>query len=140
MNVIIQSDSEMPGLFREFELLTHAARVTLTSIVVDEARHEITIPMQRRGYERKRFLFFGERYRLISPELIESELVVRNVASYRIDDPLGLPAIQLLFGVAIKNKEIYLCSVEEQTGVTAFEMSMKVQSYDIELRDESSTI
>jgi hypothetical protein len=123
-------------LLKGLELLTNAAKVTLAGIIVDESQHEITIPMQRRSYERRRFLLFGERLNLLSSEWIDGRLIIKNVVDYKIKDNLRLPDIRLLFGVAIKNKEICLCSAEEQSGVTAFEMSIKVQSYDVELRDE----
>ena len=136
MRIIIKSDSETLDLFKGLELITNAAKVTLASIMVDASRNEITIPMQRRSYERKQSLLFGERYKLLSPELIDSKLIIKNVVGHKIKDNLHLPDILLLFGVAIKNKEICFCSSEEQSGVTAFEMSIEVQSYDIELRDK----
>ena len=135
MRVLIQSDSDVGALFKELELLTNAAKLTLANITVDESRNKITIPMQRRAYERKRFLLFGERYKLVSSELIDSKLIIKNVVDCKIKDNLYFLEIQLLFGVAIKNKEIHLHSVEEQSGVTAFEMIIEVHSYDIELRD-----
>ena len=135
MRVLIQSDSDVGALFKELELLTNAAKLTLANITVDESRNKITIPMQRRAYERKRFLLFGERYKLVSSELIDSKLIIKNVVDCKIKDNLHFLEIQLLFGVAIKNKEIHLHSVEEQSGVTAFEMIIEVHSYDIELRD-----
>ena len=135
MRVLIQSDSDVGALFKELELLTNAAKLTLANITVDESRNKITIPMQRRAYERKRFLLFGERYKLVSSELIDSKLIIKNVVDCKIKDNLHFLEIQLLFGVAIKNKEIHLHSVEEQSGVTAFEMIIEVHSYDIELQD-----
>ena len=136
MRVKIQSDSDVINLFKELALLTNGAKVTLASIVVDESQDEITIPMRRRSYERKRIFLFGEHYKLISSELIDSRLIVKNTVDYEIKDKLHLPEIELLFGVTIKNKRIYFCSVEEQSGITAFEMSIKVRSYDINLHDE----
>ena len=135
MRVLIQSDSDVGALFKELELLTNAAKLTLANITVDESRNKITIPMQRRAYERKRFLLFGERYKLVSSELIDSKLIIKNVVDCKIKDNLYFSDIQLLFGVAVKNKEIHLHSVEEQSGVTAFEMIIEVHSYDIELQD-----
>ena len=92
--------------------------------------------MRRKSYERKRILLFGERYKLVSSELIDSRLIIKNVVDCKIEDKLHVPDIQLLFGVAIKNREVLLHSVEEQSGVAAFDMTIEVQSYDIELRDE----
>ena len=140
MKIIIQLDSEAIDLFKGLELLTNAAKVTLSSVRIDKSRNEITIPMKRRSYERKRFLFFCERYKLISSDLIDSILIIRNVLSHKIIDNFNLADVLLLFGVSIKNKEIFLCSAEEQSGATAFEMSIKVQTYDIELRDERKKI
>ena len=116
--------------------MTNSAQVTLADIMVDESRTEITIPMKRRSYARERSLLFGEHYKLLSPEWIDSSLVIRNVIDHEMEDNLHLPDIQLLFGVNVKNKEIYFCSVEEQAGVLAFRMSIKVRTYDIELTDE----
>ncbi len=135
MRLLIQSDSETVDLFKELQLLTNTAKVTLADIVVDESRNEITIPMERKSYERKRLLL-GESYKLVSSELINSRLIIKNVAHCKMEDNLHLSNIQLLFGVRIKNKEIYLSSVEEQSGVSAFEMPIEVRSYDIELRDD----
>lgn len=136
MRISIQSDYEIIDLFKGLELLTNFAQVKLASIMVDEFRNVIAIPMRRRSYQRKRFLFIGERYKLLSPQLINSNLVIRNIIDHREEDNLRLPEIQLLFGVNVKNKEILLCSVEEHHGVAAFRMNITVQTYDIELRDE----
>ena len=116
--------------------MTNAAKVALASVLIDESRKEITIPVKQRSYERKRSIFFGERYKLLSIELIDSKLIINNVVSHKIHNNLNLPEIHFLFGVIIKNKEIRFYSTEEQSGVTAYEMYIKVQSYDIELRDE----
>ena len=140
MRLLILSDAEAIDLFKGLELLTNAAKVTLSSINVDESRHEITIPMKRRSFERKRFLLFGERYKLLSSDLIDSNLIIRNVLNHKITDNLHLTDILILFGVSIKNKEIILCSAEDQSGETAFVMSIKVQTYDIELLDENKQI
>lgn len=140
MRIIIQSDSDVVDLFKGLELLTNAAKVTLASITVDGSRNEITIPMQRRSYERRRLLTFGESLNLVSPEWTDSRLIIKNVVDRTIRDNLHLPDILLLFGVAIKNKEIRFCSAEEQSGVMVFEMSINVQSYDVELRDERGQI
>lgn len=137
MRITIQSDSEIPDLFKGLELLTNAAQVTLADIMVDESRNEIAIPMKRRSYARERSLLFGVRYKLLSPEWIDSSLVIRNVVDHKAENNLHLPDIQLLFGVNVKNKEIYFCSVEEQAGVLAFRMSIKIWTYDIELTDET---
>jgi hypothetical protein len=136
LRIKLQSDSEMPDMFKGLELLTNAAFVSLANIIIDESQNQITIPMERRSYKRERFLLFGERYRRISKELIDSKLVIKNVVDYRMDDNLHLSEIQLIFGVSVSDKEIYLCSAEESRGIPAFTMSIKVQTYDIELVDE----
>ena len=135
MRITIQSDSETPDLFKGLELMTMSAFVKLADIKVDEAGSEIIIPMKRRLYERMRSLLLGERYKLISNDLIDSRLIIRNVVDHNVDDNLNLPEIQILFGVIISNKELYLCSVEEQSGVIAYQMSIQVKTYDIELID-----
>ena len=73
MRLLIQSDSETVDLFKELQLLTNTAKVTLADIVVDEFRNEITIPMERKSYERKRLLL-GESYKLVSSELINKQI------------------------------------------------------------------
>jgi hypothetical protein len=135
MRLTIESDSEIIDLFKGLELLTNAAQVTLASIVIDGFKGEITIPMKRRSYERQRFLLIGERYRVLSPELIESNLVIREVVAHELEDNLRFPDIHILFGVNAKYKEISLCSADEQSGVSAFRMSIRVRKYDIELSD-----
>jgi hypothetical protein len=140
MRLTIESDCETIDFFKELELLTNAAQVTAASIVIDEAKNEITIPMKRRSYKRQRFLFIGERYKLQSPDLIESRLIVKQVVAHEQEDNLHLPEIHILFGVNVKDKEISLCSAEEQSGVTAFRMSIKVTKYDIELSDEGPMV
>jgi len=135
MRIVIQSNSEESDFFKGLALLTNAAEITLETIVIDETQNEIRIPMRRKSYERRRLLFFGERYKLISPELIDSVLVIKNVISHNLKDNLHLADIHILFGISIRNKEIFCCSAEEQSGVTAFEISIKVQAYDLELQD-----
>jgi hypothetical protein len=135
MQLTIKSDLDISDLFRGLELLTNAAGITLADIVIDEARHEVTIPMRRWSYERGRFLFVNY-FKELSPEPIASTLVIRDTASCDLKNRHDGPQICLLFGVKIENREVYLCSVEEGHGVPCFEMTIRVLSYDIELRDD----
>jgi hypothetical protein len=134
MNLVIRSAS--PELASQLSLLTHAAELEPSTITFDKQTSSITIPVRRKQYLR-RWLFFGlgERYQQVSPETIESFLIVRDVLEFRPVDRFSLPRITLLFGVKLTENEIYLCSAEESKGIIAFELLVKIRSYDIELRD-----
>jgi len=134
MTFTLHSDS--PELLSQLALLTHNAEVTPSAVTFDEQTATVTIPMRRRHYARQRTLFgLGEKFRQIAPEKTESVLTIRDVIEFHKEERIPLPAIQLLFGVNVKEKEVYLCSAEERSGVHVFEVHVKVRSYSIELND-----
>ena len=135
MRIFLQSDDETKDLFKELEFLTNSAEITLSYLNIDEINKKIVIPLVRKNYRRKKGFLRGS-YKLSSSKLIKSELIVKNILDYEINDNLNLKSIDILFGVNISNKEIYLSSVEERSGVTAFDLSIKVSSYDLELIDK----
>ena len=135
MKISLQSDTDTQDLFRQIEILTNAANVTISNISIDEKNKVISIPMVRKHYERKKGLLV-ESYKLSSSKLTESELIIRDFINYKIDDTLNLSDITLLFGVKINNKEIYLSSVEEKSGKTAFDLFIKVNTYNLEFIDK----
>ena len=134
MKLVIQSEKECYDLSRGLELLTCNATVKPSNIRINESTRTIIIPMERQEYKRKRSIFV-ESYKLISSSIVRSILTIRNVNTHTITDNLHLPEIHLLFGVSMRDKEILLGSVEEQSGLHAFGMSIKVRSYNIELDD-----
>jgi hypothetical protein len=135
MMIAIQSAILPTDFTSGLELLTNAAEITIAEIVIDEARHEVMIPMRRWSYERGRFLFVNY-FKELSPEPIASTLVIRDTASCELKNHHDRPEFCLMFGVKIENREVYLCSAEEDHGVPCFEMTIRVLSYDIELCDE----
>jgi hypothetical protein len=135
MRISLQSETDTQDLFKQIEILTNAAKVKISSISFDDSNKVITIPMVRKHYKRKKGLLV-ERNKLSSSKLTESELIIGDFINYKVNDTLHLSDITILFGVKINNKEIYLSSVEEKSGKTAFDLFIKVNSYDLEFIDK----
>ena len=133
-NFVFRSDSTK--LLRRLQLLTNAAELSPSAITIDNTRKEIIIPLSRKEYARKRLFFgLGEAYRRVSSTVIPAELVIRDFLEYELTNVLRLESVTLLFGVKVEDLSVYLCCVEETAGTPAFQLSVKLRSYDIEVRD-----
>lgn len=136
MNMTLRSAA--PEIASQLALLTDSAELVPSEIYFDEEDRQITIPMMRKEHVRKRsVLGLHESHRTVSPKAVESVLIVRDVLQCIPKDRFSLQRITLLFGVRLKENEVYLCSAEESGGISAFELQIKTGSCDIELRDRN---
>ena len=134
MKFVLRSDST--ELHRQLQLVNNAAELSPSSITIDKTRKEIIIPLRRKEYARKRLFFgLGESYPRVSSAAIPAELVIRDLLDYELTNALRLESVTLLFGVKVEDLSVYLCSVEETAGTPVFQLSVKLRSYDIEVRD-----
>jgi len=65
----------------------------------------------------------------------KAELPIRNVTDFLPVDHGQCGEIRVFFGLSINDGEVNLCSVEEDQGVTCFELTCRVDGFDIELED-----
>src|SRR5437867_603537 len=134
--ITLDSSADLTDLEKQIELLTDAAELVTTAIRIDESKREIVIPMKRKHVGRKRRFFSLRTQPFLSSKILDCQLIVRDYQSYTITnlaDQNQIPSIHILFGVQIKDSEVYLCSAEEIHGPAAFEMRINLRSYNIEL-------
>ncbi|NIS82835.1 MAG: hypothetical protein GTO14_22145 [Anaerolineales bacterium] len=130
------SVKDLPKAF--FELLaaiTDHARLRFRDVQYDESNQIVILPIQRYPLLKKR-LFRGNLHDYDNP--VASEIIVRNVVSCEVRDNLedkDYEEVVLLFGLGVKDKEVFVSSVEEENGRTCYLAQMEVGEIDIEIRD-----
>jgi hypothetical protein len=135
MKVKIDSQTALPGAFKDLANLTGYAVVNLNDINYDDFNSQVNILFKAKsitGYK-KRFTG-GEDIPLYSENWNNYLLQIYDVKEFNqkiCDDELT--EFSVLFGVKIQDREVYLCSVEECSGTTLVEISIIVNSYKIQL-------
>jgi len=68
---------------------------------------------------------------------VPSTLTIRNVLSCKIENTGQCNEISILFGMKIKDNEVFLSSAEESHGITCYSLHCEILAVDVEIADES---
>mgnify|MGYP003980473947 CR=1 FL=1 len=122
MDLRIAGTNVPESLWQEFGRLTNHATLSIGSVRYERENRRLSFRLSRRHSRGK---------------YVTAEVTVRNVISCEIADHAGpdFPEVDLLFGVTVQNREVFLSSVEEDRGTNLFVVSAKVDGFDVELRD-----
>ena len=114
---------------------TNKARIPIKDIVYKKQEKTVYIPLlllekipkKRTGLSR---LFEPQEF-----SIKKSLAIIKNIEKFDVINncDVGENEITLLFGITIKNHEIYLSSVQESRGVLSFEMKILVKDIDISI-------
>lgn len=139
MNFKIGGNDISENLKKKIQTLTNYAIIRLDRVIVDREHGTVEIEMERmqtsqtKGLER---LFSHVNYD--RKNRIKSHLRIRNIIDISILDRSVNEENQctVLFGLTIKDNELYISSAEETGGDPMYELSINVNEIDIELQDE----
>ena len=145
MYLRIIGDSFTEHIFKEIEAITNHGTLHLNRVDYNKEKKMISIPIERYTIDvvKKKFLGTVTSYKYDKNLRIPSLVIIRNVTGCKIennfDDP-NILTITMLFGLNIKDSEIYISSVEEDKGIICYSLTTNVDGIDIEIRDQSETI
>lgn len=136
MKVKIESQTALPGAFKDLANLTSYAVINLNDINYDDFNSQVNILFKAKsitGYKKRALT--GEDIPLYSENWNNYLLQIYNVREFhqKIKDE-NLTQFSVLFGIKIHDRKIYLCSIEEDAGITLVELSITVNTYKIQLQ------
>ncbi len=115
--------------------LTDRSRLRHAEVAHDPATGTVTLTITRFPLIKRRRVF-SNIHDFRNP--IPAVVTVRNVASCGIQNnaphDLG-DEIQLIFGLQIRDNQVYACSAEEDRGQPCFSLTIEVSELDIEIAD-----
>ena len=140
MKIAYKSDLLIPSVQKAISVLTDKAQVFLKDITYDEAKGIVDIFILRKELVKFKKSFSGEMKPIYSQNMIESLLTIRQVeeVDLKIDDRLVSncgSCFTILFGVMVKDKQLYLGSVEEIQGDILCQIFIKVKQMNLEFYD-----
>ena len=117
--------------------LTDGARLRHADVTHDPQSREVRLPITRFPLLKRRRLLPNVRDRQTP---IISVVTVRNVVTCDIEN--SVPAdlgheVQLLFGLQVRDRRVYISSAEEDRGHTCFSVTLQVSELDIEIADST---
>jgi hypothetical protein len=117
--------------------LTDRARLRHAEVAYDPTAGTVSLPITRYPLIKRRRVL-PNIHDLENP--IPAVVAVRNVVSCTIENntPSDLDAdVQLIFGLQIRDNQVFVCSAEEDRGQPCFSATLEVSGLDIELADNS---
>ncbi|MFC1529310.1 hypothetical protein ACFL6R_01205 [Gemmatimonadota bacterium] len=136
MHLHLRGENIPEALCEALAAITDNARLNPTGVAFDDISGSVQFPIERYPLIRQRRVR-SNLHDWSNP--IQSTLTVRRVVSCRIEDITTSgpeEPIHLLFGVRVRDDEIYLCSAEEDRGSTCFSVTIDITGVDIELNDD----
>jgi len=130
MKIRIQTNDPSGQILKRVAALLSSARLRPADVEHRPDEQLVTFPLRRHPFLRGGF--FGTRR---AKEAVPSRVTIRNVTESFPVDGGQCEEIRVLFGLSVRDGEVYLCSVEEDQGVTCFELRCRVGGFDIELED-----
>ncbi len=115
--------------------ITDRARLRYAEVVYDPDRGEVRLPLTRLPLVRQR---------RVLPNVHDSDhprasiVTVRNVLACTIEDqtPAGFgDEVQLLFGIQVRDRQVYAGSAEESRGQTFYSITLEVSEPSLEIND-----
>jgi hypothetical protein len=129
------------NILKEIEAITDSATLFFRNVKYDEKEKIIFLPIERyRIKRRKKLLGLITPYSRNMNIAIPSSIVIRNVTNCGIEDNSEIEdtKVTLLFGLTIKDNEMFICSVEEDIKKGAsYSITLKVSEIDIEISDKN---
>lgn len=123
----------------EIEAITNRATLHSRDIEYDQNSRIVQIPITRFPItKKKKFLRKVTPYKQDKANGIDSLITIRNVKQFLPEEHLPSDyddPVTLLFGIQVKEEEIYLSSAEEDRGTPLFQLTLEIEELDIEIKD-----
>ena len=128
------------NFYNELEALTGSAELDVDLIEYDEESRQVTIPLNRFPIipGQKKVFRKVTQYKQDKHQKIPCVVTIRNITDFTMETHIEDSwerKVMLLFGVGVKEKRIFLYSVQETKGKHLLELRMGTDSLDIEIRD-----
>ena len=139
MYIRIKGDSFTENIYREIAALTDRAILHFGRIEYDEEKGVIQMPIDRFRIKKRKKIF-----RMVTPYSVDKSIKIpaivkiRHVTGLIKDvhlDKDNLSEIPILFGLKIRNTDIFVGSAEEFEGLPCFALTLKVDMLDLEICD-----
>lgn len=130
MKILINIDISIKSTGKNLTRLTDKAHLNINEVKYFKRDNSIVLPIKRKNiYKIKKN--YSE---------IDSVIIIKNINKYDIKNLCHnkFNTITILFGLQINNKEIYLSSAEEETGVSLYEITIQCKEIDISLIDKEN--
>lgn len=135
MHLQLRGERIPEPLLETVAAITDHARLRHGDVRHDESARVVRLPITRFPLLKQRRVL-GNLHDRDLP--IPATVVVRNVVKCEIGDrtspDLG-EEVDLLFGVRLREKEVYACSAAEARGQSCFSVMIEVAQLDIEISD-----
>jgi hypothetical protein len=138
MHLRLRGERIPADLLELLAALTDGAQLRHTEVTHDPQSREVRLPITRFPLLKRRRLLPNIRDRR-NP--ISSVVTVRNVVACDIDNsaPADLGhVVQLLFGLQVRDRRVYISSAEEDRGHTCFSVTLQLSGLDIEITDSTA--
>lgn len=143
MKLIVESSLMTPSIAETFSILTSAARICLDDIQNNKTEGIVKLLMKRKellGFKKHILLGIQPVY---GKARLDTVMTIRDVVemNLKVDDRLVKECdscFTVLIGLKVDEKELYLGSAEEVSGVTLCEIFIKVKKINIEFADTES--
>ena len=128
------------NIYDEFEALTDRAILDVDLIEYDEESRQVVIPLTRLPIVPGQKKVFRRITQYAQDKNQETACVVtvRNVTDFKMETFFEEDEdrkINLIFGITIKDNNVFMSSVQEVRGKHLFGLSIETNSLDIEIRD-----
>jgi hypothetical protein len=134
-------------MFKEIESITNYGTLYFTKMEYNEEKKTISIPIDRCKIKAIKKIFWGTTtsYKYDKNIKIPVLIVIKNVDSCKIENNFEDPNVskmRILFGLQInmKDREIFIGSVEENKGKTCYSIELKINKIDLEIADEGELV
>lgn len=133
MNLRIQTHELPVTLLKVVGLMANHGKLRIAEVQYDPKEKTVCFPLERFPITGKSILTVTRHAK--TP--VRCRVTFRNVTECKIEDRTdGMEIVDLIFGLTLRQDEIYLCSSAEDRGTPCYEMTCRVSSLDIEIRDE----
>lgn len=124
----------------EISSMTDRALLNTREVIYDEKLRSVYLPITRyKINKQKGLLGLIIPYKRDKSMKLKSGITINNVTACKIEnnfDDLNISEVTILFGLQIRDNEVYLSSAEERKGVTLYTLRATVADMELEIIDQ----